>query len=219
MLTKYVWVADCFYTASGLSIALMLVGAWDVRLLLAQRNTGEDHPVQPKKLKKKATKEQRKQTAHFGFTVPGIDDIGMHVVSHFSLLGYRVISEQPGEWVFHRGKKSALLWGSDIHAYFTTLTVHSGLQPGGGCWVTCDWDVTTWGMTSVTRKDIAKLKAGGHELETLLRSASSRAPKAEIATDAKKTDEFQQAMPSSQTGVTRLVDSDVDSQQATLSKQ
>jgi hypothetical protein len=203
-----------FLTALGLSFALMLVGAWDVRLLLSQWNTGVDYPVQPTKTKEKGTKEPAIQNAHVGFTVTGIDDIGKHVVSNFSLLGYRVISERPGEWVFQRGKKSAALWETDLHLLFTTLTVRSGPQPGGGCWVTCGWDITTWGMAYLTRKDIAKLKAEGRELETLLQRDSSPGPKTEIANEAEKNDDDQLTMTPSPPGINRLVNSDVDSQQA-----
>ena len=109
--------------------------------------------------------------AHVGFAIPDVRDIGPHVVSHFSWLGYRLIGERPNEWVFQRGNKISALWRFDIRAYHTTLTVRSSAQRDGGILVSCDWDVYTF-MSIMTGADVATLEAEGRELESLLRGAA-----------------------------------------------
>ena len=104
----------------------------------------------------------------FGFAIPDDRDIGPCLASHFSSLGYRLISERPNEWVFQRGNRLSVLWRFDIRAYHTTLTVRSAAQRDGGIFVSCDWDVYTF-MSITTQADVAKLEAEGRELESVLR--------------------------------------------------
>ena len=109
--------------------------------------------------------------AHVGFEVPDTKKVAPRVVAHFSRLGYRLIDEQPNEWVFQRGDKLASLWRFDIRAYSTTLTVRASSQKDGGLWLACDWDVFTF-MAITTGGDVGTLEAEGRELESVLRGAA-----------------------------------------------
>jgi len=108
---------------------------------------------------------------HIGFELPEDRGAGSHVVSHFSKLGYRLIEERPGEWIFQRGKKISALWRFDIRAYHTTLTVRLAAQRDGGIFISCDWEVYTF-MSITTGADVATLEAEGRELESVLRGAA-----------------------------------------------
>ena len=107
--------------------------------------------------------------AHVGFAIPDADDIGRKAAAHFERFGYQLIEQGPTEWVFQRGKKSAVLWRFDVRAYFTTLTVRAVRQKNGELWVSCDWEVFTL-MSIVTAGDVQTLEAEGRELETVLRT-------------------------------------------------
>ena len=109
--------------------------------------------------------------AHVGFAIPKDKEVASRVLSHFSRLGYRLISEQPNEWVFQRGNKLSALWRFDVRAYATKLIIRSAEQQDGSTWVSCDWEVYTF-MSLTTGGDVATLEAEGHELESVLKGAA-----------------------------------------------
>jgi hypothetical protein len=106
--------------------------------------------------------------SHVGFSVEKSADFEAEVLSHFSGLGYRVVSPRPNQWVFHRGSKLATLWRFDIRAYDTTLTVRSSPPQDGKQWISCDWEVYTF-MNVITGGDVATLEAEGRALESVLK--------------------------------------------------
>ncbi len=106
--------------------------------------------------------------AHFGFAIPDTNDIGACIVAYFARLGYRHTDESRNEWIFQRGKKSAVLWRFDVRAYLTTLTVRADAQQHGQTWISCDWEVYTF-MNITTGGDVGTLQAEGHSLESALK--------------------------------------------------
>jgi len=107
-------------------------------------------------------------SAHVGFVLPSNKDIGAHVVSHYSRLGYRLINQDTREWGFERGNRLATLWRFDIRACQTHLTVRAAPQQDGGTWVSCNWLVYTF-MRITTGADVATLEVEGRHLESVLR--------------------------------------------------
>lgn len=101
------------------------------------------------------------------FTVSDEQDVARNARFHFSTLGYQLIEQQSDACVFQRGNKWAGLWETDIRGMHTQLTVRTAPASAGLMWVSCDWSVRTWGGW-VTRRDVAKLEAEGHGLESLI---------------------------------------------------
>ena len=110
--------------------------------------------------------------AHTGFAVPETKELDARIVRHFAGLGYRLSCEQPNEWIFQRGNKSAALWRFNIRAYWTTLKVRADAQRDGQWWISCDWEVYTF-MSITTGGDVGTLEAEGHSLESALRRATN----------------------------------------------
>ncbi len=171
-----------FFTAFAFAMGLLLVGTWDVRSGIARAQVPAPRAPRPAAKSRLAARvgAQRDDaeqpsgdrgawapTAHVGFTVPDAGTIGPRVVSHFSLLGYRLVEERTDEWIFQRGTRMAALADFDIRRYHTTLTIRTGLQPEGR-WVSCGWAVTTYGAY-ISGKDIRTLETEGRELEAALR--------------------------------------------------
>jgi len=107
--------------------------------------------------------------ANVSFTLPKGTSVASDVLPHFSKLGYRLIEEKSGEWVFQRGSKSAVWWRFDIRKYDTKLKVKSIVQKDGSIWVSCEWNVYTTSFNITTGSDIATLEAEGHSFESILR--------------------------------------------------
>ncbi|QDU37519.1 Serine/threonine-protein kinase PknB [Maioricimonas rarisocia] len=98
--------------------------------------------------------------------------LGNIVVTHFGELGYRLVEEQPSEWVFQRGRKLAALHATDIRRYFTQLNVRTMPLGPDRVRLSCSWFVWLFGAITV-RKDVAVLEAEGRELEVLINETAS----------------------------------------------
>jgi hypothetical protein len=115
-----------------------------------------------------AAAQSQSPVARLGFNVARQDDLGALVRFHFAELGYRLVHEGPGEWVFERGKKSAAFLESNVRFYHTMLTVRCIALGDAGQRVSCTWVVATMGLAHIGRRDVAVLESEGRELESLL---------------------------------------------------
>ncbi|MEW4527397.1 protein kinase [Maioricimonas sp. JC845] len=98
--------------------------------------------------------------------------LGSIIVAHFTELGYRLVEEQPTEWVFQRGRKSAALHATDIRRYFTQLNVRTMPLGPDRIRLSCSWFVWLFGAITV-RRDAQVLEAEGRELESLINESAA----------------------------------------------
>ena len=99
-------------------------------------------------------------------TVASSVDLAEIIRFHFGSLGYEQIYEERNEWIFHRGKRYAGLYATNVVELDTSLTVRA-IQTRGEATVNCLWEVATMGAM-IFRGDIKKLEAEGHELHAAL---------------------------------------------------
>jgi tRNA A-37 threonylcarbamoyl transferase component Bud32 len=169
------------YVLMGLAVAMLALAAFDLRAALAGRAAGtipNESGRQSAHAASAASKPALSPVARFGFTISRQDDVGTLIKFHFGELGYRLVNEAPGEWLFERGKRFAAFWESNIRLYHTTLTVRCIAVGGTGQRVSCTWAVSTLGLAHIGRRDVAVLEAEGRELETLLTPSVLNAPSA-----------------------------------------
>lgn len=151
-----------YLSSLGLSIVLIVLSATGVRHAVAQgvdgRPAGQLDMI-------------RSSLASVRFSVPYSADTGQQIRFHFAGLGYQLVRQSSGEWLFHRGRKLAGLSSTDIRTYDTTLTVRAVSGTSGNTWVSCHWDVQTTGAM-VARSDIELLEAEGHDLKSFLQESA-----------------------------------------------
>ncbi len=71
-------------------------------------------------------------------------DLAEIIRFHFGSLGYEQIYEERNEWIFHRGKRYAGLYATNVVELDTSLTVRA-IQTRGEATVNCLWEVATMG--------------------------------------------------------------------------
>ncbi len=160
-----------FFGAIGLSVVLLVLNATGVRHAVAWREPGQSE--QP---------GTGSPVARLRFLTDASREIDRHVVSHFESHGYRLKQEKPDAWTFQRGSRYAGIFESDIRAFDTTLTVRATMTPSDQKWITCLWEVRTFGAI-FTKRDVRQLESEGQELEQMLASESSATGPAEISQD------------------------------------
>jgi serine/threonine protein kinase/ankyrin repeat protein len=147
-----------YYAALGISIALVLLN------IIGVRNAILNRAPKPK------TTESWSGTplASLRFSVPAKGDLGTKINFHFSGLGYELVDEQPGAWIFQRGTvKGLLVWGTNLMTLPTRLSVYAIDDENGGHLVNCHWSVRLGGGFA-TSNESRKLEDEGRQLQMLL---------------------------------------------------
>ena len=133
-------------------VGIMLIGAWELQRTRRLKSNQ----------KQKSARRKKPESAHVSFLVPAGTQVGSYVESHFSMLGYQLLEQTPGKWIFERGSRFGHM-GVDLRKCLTTLTVQTGSHPEG-MWLSCGWAVEAY----VSGGEIRKLEREAQELARLL---------------------------------------------------